>query len=149
MEPTSYQTHNIALVGPVAQSLVSLGVDGSIQLQGTDISSLLENDPRLVSEVEEEKKALEKGKEEPEPAPKAASEGKLVMAEEIVEGHVKWESMKLLMSALGGNYSLLFVIVFVGWSAMGSVLMTVQPWFLGVWGSQYENHAPSDVNLSL
>ena len=151
MELSSYQTHNIALVGPIAEFVVSLGLDGSVQTQGTDISSFLEkeNDPRAASEVEQEQKMLQDMKEETEPKPKATSDGKLVVAEEIVQGRVTWKSMKLLISALGGNHPILFFGVLVGWSALGSMILTARTWFLGVWGSQYEDHPSSDVHLSL
>ena len=144
---TSYQTHNVALIGPIAGFIVSLGIDGSVQTQGTDISSLMENNPRTTSEVEQ--KALENIIEETEPKPKATSDGKLVVAEEIVEGRVTWESMKLLMSSLGGNHPILFFAVLVAWLGMGSVMITVRTWFLGVWGSEYEDHPSSEVRLSL
>ena len=145
-----YQTHNVALVGPIAGFVVSLSLDGSVQTQGTDVFSLLENDLRVASEVEKERRAL-KDINETERKRKATSDsnGKLVVAEELVEGHVTWESIKLLISALGGNYPVLFFAVLVGWLGMGSLLITGRTWFLGVWGSQYENHASSDVRLSL
>ena len=144
---TSYQTHNVALIGPIAEFVVSLGLDGSVQTQGTDISSFLENHPRTTSEVEQ--KAPEHITKEKEPKPKATSDGKLVVAEEIVEGRITWESLKLLMSSLGGNHPILFFAVLVGWLGMGSVMITVRTWFLGVWGSAYEDHPSSEVPLSL
>ena len=149
MELSSYQTHNIALVGPIAGFVVSLGLDGSVQTQGTDISSFLENDPPAASEVEQEQKMLQDTKEEMEPKPKTISDGKLVVAEEIVQGRITWKSMKLLISALGGNHPILFFAVLVGWSALGSIILTARTWFLGIWGTQYEDHPSSDVHLSL
>ena len=154
MTPTGYQTLNIALVGPIADFVISINLDGSIQTQGTDISRLLEIYPNPISEVEDDEddekiKALKDQNQEMEPASKATSDGKLVVAEEIVEGHIAWKSMSLLLSALGGNYPVLFFVVVVGWLLVATALVTAQTWFLGVWGSQYENHAASDVRLSL
>lgn len=149
MELAYHQTHNIALLGSLTGYAVSLGLDGTVQTQGTDISNLLENDLHLASEIVEEKKALEKSKEETEPAPKATPDGKLVVAEEIVEGHITWKSIMLLVSALGGNHPVLFFVVLIGWLGVASGLNTAQTWFLGVWGSQYESHAPSHVHLFL
>lgn len=149
------QTHNIALVGSVAGFVVSLGVDGRVQMQGTDISGLLKSNPRLASEIEEEKKALEAeetktdSKTDTEPAPKTAADGKLVVAEEIVQGHVTWNSMKLLVTALGGNYPFLFFTVLIGGAAVSTCIYTAQTWFLGVWGTQYETHSPPEVRLYL
>ncbi|KDR83059.1 hypothetical protein GALMADRAFT_238853 [Galerina marginata CBS 339.88] len=139
-------THNIALVGPIADFVVSLGLDGSVQSQATEIATLLESDPRLASEVEQEKKALEVGKEVIQPPAKATSDGKLVVAEEIVEGHVTRMSMSLLFSALGGRHPILFFVTWVGGTVLLCIGVTIPSWFLGVWGSQYETHAPSDVH---
>jgi hypothetical protein len=35
--------------------------------------------------------------------PKKSSDGKPIIAEEIVEGHITWNSLKLLMESLGGG----------------------------------------------
>lgn len=141
-------------MGSVAGFVVSLSIDGRVQMQGTDISGLLKSNPRLASEVEEEKKALEEetkadSKTDAEPAPKATADGKLVVAEEIVQGHVTWNSIKLLVSALGGNYPVLFFAALVGCTAVSTCIYTAQTWFLGVWGSQYETRSPSEVRLYL
>lgn len=130
--------------------MVSLGLNGTVRAQGTDISDLLANDPGLASEVEEEKKALEETKtEEAEAAVEAPAHGKLVVAEEIVEGHITWKSISLLISALGGKHPVLFILFLVGCIALGTTFYTAQTWFLGEWGAQYETHAPSEVNLYL
>ncbi|KDR83065.1 hypothetical protein GALMADRAFT_238871 [Galerina marginata CBS 339.88] len=141
-------THNIALVGPIADFVISLGLDGSVQTQGTEIAAVLENDPRLAFEVEQEKKALEETKEDVQTPPKATSDGKLVVAEEIVQGHITWKSMNLLFSALGGRHAVFFFVTWIGGLIVASFTVTMQPWFLGVWGSEYETHVPSDVSLS-
>ncbi|KDR83052.1 hypothetical protein GALMADRAFT_57306 [Galerina marginata CBS 339.88] len=139
-------THNIALVGPIADFVVSLGLDGSIQTQGTEIGAVLKNNPPLASEVEQEKKALKEAKEVIQPLPKATSDGKLVVAEEIVQGHVTWRSTNLLVSALGGRHPILFFATWVGGTILLSIGVTIPSWFLGVWGSQYETHTPSEVH---
>ncbi len=142
-------------MGPHAGLVVSLGLDGTaVEVQGANSSDLLSDNPRLASEIEEEKKVLDeetqnKSKTDGEPAAKSIADGKLVLAEEIVQGHVTWESMKLLISALGGRHPILFCVVFIGIVAMNMCIYTSQTWFLGVWGSQYETHSASDVNLYL
>lgn len=149
------QTHNIGLVGPHAGLVASVGLDGAVvQMQGTDLSHLLENNPRLASEMEEEKKASEdetqiKSKTDAGPAPKSMVDGKLVLAEEIAQGHVTWGSMELLISALGGKHPILFCVALIGITGGSTCVYTLQTWFLGVWGSQYETRSASDVNLYL
>ncbi|KAF8969860.1 hypothetical protein BDZ97DRAFT_1902271 [Flammula alnicola] len=124
-------THNVALAGPIANFVVSIGLDGSVQTQGTDIDVGLANDPILALEVEHDKALIEMEKEEIQPTPQTILDGKLVVAEEIVEGHITWRSMKLLLLGFGGNHPILFFT-----------------WFLGFWGSQYETHDPSEVFVS-
>jgi len=146
------QTHNIALASPIANFIVSIGLDGSVRSQGTEIAVALASDPALAAEVKHDQESLELQKDEeavekPENV-KASPDGKLIMAEEIVVGHVTWKSMNLLLTGLGGTHPIFFAIVWI--SGMGSyaALSSMQPWFLGVWGSQYETHDPSDVNVT-
>lgn len=81
---------------PIAQYVVSLGIDGRIASQGS-VSETLANDDEMRKEAMEselaEKKADEveatEGKEEKKGNDGA---GKLVMAEEIAEGHVSFKS---------------------------------------------------------
>ena len=126
-----------------------------MQAQGTDISGLIAQDPSLASEVEEENKAIAETKgeveavAEPGALVKGPVDGKLVVAEEIVEGHVTWKSMALLISALGVRHPILFLLFLIGCIALGTSFYTAQTWFLGEWGAQYETHAPGDVNLNL
>lgn len=136
-------------MGPFAGFVVSLGADGSVQAQGTDILTVLENDPNLAAEMEREKEASEEIKNESETTVRAPADGKLVMGEEIVEGHIRWKSMKLLLSALSGDRPILFLLfLFLCYGAITAIAIG-QTWFLGVWGAQYEAHAPSEVNLYL
>lgn len=143
-------------MGPHAALVVSLGLDGTaVQVQGTDLSDFLDDNPRLASEIEEEREVLEEeartksNLKDTEPAPKSVADGKLVVAEEIVQGHVTWDSMELLISALGGRYPILFCVAFIGIVGVNTCIYTSQTWFLGVWGSQYETHSASDMNLYL
>lgn len=88
------QTHNVAMASSVAHFVVSLGANGRIISQGS-ISEAIAKDVKLAAEVAKEQEVLDKEAEvidTPE-EPKAdakKSEGKLVMAEEIREGHVSW-----------------------------------------------------------
>jgi hypothetical protein len=81
------------MVAPIAQFVVSLGLDGRVVSQGT-MSEAMKEDSRFAKEVakneeqiekEDEVVALEGGeKEEKKPS------GKLMTAEEKAEGHVAW-----------------------------------------------------------
>ena len=90
------QTHNVAMVSPVADFLVDMGSDGRILSQGS-LSSALSQDTKLAKEVEEEQQVLEKAEQEvDDPSEKAPqvkqNAGKLVVAEEMEEGHVGWDA---------------------------------------------------------
>jgi len=96
-----------------------------------------------LEEAEMEKAVIDKvveGSDKPD--------GKLIVAEEIAEGRVTWRSMVLFLKGLGGDKPFLFLTAWL----MGMTLMhggqVFAVWFLGVWGSQYETHAPEDVNVT-
>ena len=83
------------------------------------------------------------------PAKKPSGDGKLTIAEEIVEGHVTWKSFKLFLTSLGGdNPSIFFFLVMVG--LLGNEwTFNFQIWYIGYWGSQYETHHASEVPVYL
>ncbi|KAF9481121.1 multidrug resistance-associated ABC transporter [Pholiota conissans] len=144
-------THNIALASPLAKFIVSIGLDGSIKTQGTHIEDSLEYDTKLAAEAQHDREILELAHDEYDASSSApatkASDGKLVVAEEIAEGHVTWKSMKLFLKSLGGDYPLLFYSVWMMAFLLTDWVNTFQTWFLGYWGSQYETHLPSEVNV--
>ena len=79
------------MASPLADFVVSLGTDGRIATQGT-VSDALAKNKKLAEEVEIEEKAIELDEvvdevEGDQEAP-VAGKGKLVLAEEIEEGHV-------------------------------------------------------------
>ncbi|KAF9475054.1 multidrug resistance-associated ABC transporter [Pholiota conissans] len=139
-------THNVALVGPVAQFIVSIGLDGCVRSHGTDINTALRVDPILALEVEHDKETPEKNNKQPSPEAEVL-EGKLVLAEELAEGHITWKSMQLLLSGFGGQHSVLFFVVIMAGIIATQLAITLQTWFLGVWATQYEIHDPSEVSL--
>ena len=100
-----------------------------------NITSEVEHSPN--TDVEEVKSAIKKAN---------PTDGKLVIAEEIAEGHVTWKSMKLFFSGLGGDYPLVFFSIWVSAAFLRGWVNTFQVWFLGYWGSKYENHTSSEVN---
>jgi hypothetical protein len=138
-------------VTPVAKFIVTIGQDGSLQTQGTDIKDSLELDAQLAAEAEHDHETLEIANEEynaSSGSPEAKTiDVKLIVAEEIAEGHVSWKSMKLYLTSLGGDYPLIFYSIWMTAFLLTDWVNTFQTWFLGYWGSQYETHPPSEVNV--
>ena len=67
--------------------------DGTTLTNYQTLTSNVEHGPRIA--VEEVKLAIKKA---------SASDGKLVIAEEVEKGRVTWKSMKLYFSELGGEH---------------------------------------------
>ncbi|KAI9453050.1 P-loop containing nucleoside triphosphate hydrolase protein [Lactarius psammicola] len=85
-------THNIAMASPLADYVVSLDKDGRIASRGS-VSDALEKDKTLAKELAEGARAIKDDEkkidaEEPDETAKAA-DGKLILAEEIAEGHAE------------------------------------------------------------
>ncbi|KAI0717853.1 P-loop containing nucleoside triphosphate hydrolase protein [Cerioporus squamosus] len=146
-------THNVAMVSPIADFLVDMGSDGRILSQGS-LSAALSKDSKLLKEVQEEQQVLEKAEQEIDPSAETEkvadaqqSSGKLIVAEEIQEGHVGWDSVKLFL----GNVSrrpLMFWVVYISGFVAKHLLSNIQTWYLGVWATQYETHPPNEVAVS-
>ena len=125
---------------------MSIDQDGTVRSHGVEHFSTTSTDEHtLTSEVEQ---GLTTVVEEVKPAMREANptDGKLVIAEEIAKGHVTWKSLKLFLSGLGGDYPLMFFSIWISVTFLTDWVNTFQVWFLGYWGSKYENHAPSEVN---
>jgi ABC-type glutathione transport system ATPase component len=93
-------THNILLAGPLASFVISLGLDGRVTSTGTvqDVlksNALLRAETKKEADTEKQAEAgvMKQGEVEGENA-KIESEvsGKLVVEEEMEEGHVSWKS---------------------------------------------------------
>ena len=126
--------------------MVSIGQDGTVRSQGIEqLGTALANDSSIASEAE---RFPQTGIDEVEAPIKkdSSTDGKLIIAEEIEKGHVTWKSVKLYLSGLGGDYPLMFFSIWISASFLTDWMDTFQVWFLGYWGSQYETHAPSEVN---
>jgi len=88
--------------------------------------------------------------EVPELAKREASEnGKLIVAEEITRGRVSRRAYKLFFSGLGGDHPFIFHTLWIFAFLLSDSIKASQTWFLGVWGSQYETHDPSEVSVPL
>jgi len=112
------------------------------------LSAAITRDPTLAAEVKHDEEVAKIGQEEIPAEPKKLSEGKLIVAEEIVEGHITWRSLKLLLRILGGGHPTLFFVICIFALLLNKWSITFQTWFLGYWGSQYETRPPSEVNPS-
>uniref|UniRef100_A0A8H7XSA6 P-loop containing nucleoside triphosphate hydrolase protein n=1 Tax=Psilocybe cubensis TaxID=181762 RepID=A0A8H7XSA6_PSICU len=136
-------THNITLAKPIASLIVKLGLDGSINIVHKNSNEM---NPEDVSHSETGPLSVSKDNDASTSQP--VGDGKLVMAEEIVEGRVTWRSISLFLSGLGGDHPIFFALLWIASLAASQGFYLLQPWYLGVWGSQYETHAPSEIHLS-
>ena len=88
------KTHNVAMASPLAQFVVSLGTDGRIATQGS-VKDAIKKNKALAKELKHEDEAVELDEaEERLEGPGEDKKGKLVLAEEIEEGHVTREACK-------------------------------------------------------
>jgi len=136
------------LASPTANFTISLGLDGSVKTQGAGVSAAIAEDTALVMEAEEDEEKLETLKGGAPESVKPSTDGKLIMAEEIAHGHVTWKSMNLLLTGLAGQHPVVFTLIFAGGLTIASMVYTLVPWWLGVWGAQYETHNPADVDVT-
>ncbi|KAF9054886.1 multidrug resistance-associated ABC transporter [Panaeolus papilionaceus] len=137
-------THNHALVAPLAEVIVSISNDGTVSSRENIVTyAMAASVPLSTSQI--------LPVEEPQVRPETnvthsmEGDGKLVMDEEIVTGHITWTSMKLLFRGFGGNHPVLFFVTCVAGLAVTDLSSTFQMWFLGYWATQYQTHTPSDV----
>lgn len=75
------------------------------------------------------------------------SQGKLITAEEIVEGRISLKSLQFFLGALGGRHPILLLAFWLFAVTSSRLILILRVWFLGFWGSQYETHAPSEVPI--
>ena len=134
------------MAGPVADFVVSLGQDGRILCQGT-LSEALKSNKALLKEVKAEEGEVAKADETIDdvlPEIPEGKGGKLILKEEIAEGHVSWSASKSFVSCarmvrlnlrvlvkmyivgMGGSFPVLFWIVVLGcWSVEEVTLVVV------------------------
>lgn len=108
-------THNVAMAKPVAKHVISMGVDGHIHSHGS-IAEALATDEVLAEELSKDQDVLDKKVDEIDTAPveeKKAPDGKLIVAEEVEEGHVSWDALKLYFKGMGGNHTVFFFTLFL------------------------------------
>ncbi|KAI0705524.1 P-loop containing nucleoside triphosphate hydrolase protein [Earliella scabrosa] len=147
-------SHNVALTRPIADFVVALGADGQIVSQGS-LDKALKEDRELLEELATEEQELEKAEQEVDkPIVEGAdtgnnvdkTDGKLVVAEEIGEGWVGWNALRMYFRNTAP-------VAWIYWTAYIStltathVLINGQTYFLGYWAAQYEDHEPSEVSV--
>ncbi|KAI9434147.1 hypothetical protein H4582DRAFT_2112597 [Lactarius indigo] len=138
-------THNVAMASPIADYVVSLGKDGRIASRGS-VSDALKKDKALAKELSRGTRAIKDNEEKIDSVKPdetvGSADGKLILAEEISEGDVSWDAIKLFISGLGGAYPVLFWIAYPAGMLLFSAFMTVQTWFMGYWAEQYNTYPP-------
>ncbi|KZP30629.1 multidrug resistance-associated ABC transporter [Athelia psychrophila] len=139
-------THNIAMVSPIADFVVSLGADGRVLSQGS-VSEALAKDQTLVLEAEEDREALEKADAEIDPKVGVKADGKLIVDEDIAEGHVSWAALKSFFLGLGGKHPVLFWMGYLGFVFFGAFTDSFGPWWLGFWAGQYKTHTSAEISV--
>ncbi|KAJ7101009.1 hypothetical protein C8R43DRAFT_1141277 [Mycena crocata] len=142
-------THNVAMAKPIANYIISMGIDGQINNHGP-IAEALATDEVLALELEKDGEVLDKKMDEVDAPPAGETkpaDGKLIVAEEIEEGHVSWDALKLYFKGLGGNHTLLFFTFFLAGLGLTELCQAIQTWFLGYWASQYLEHDASEVDV--
>ncbi|KZV59749.1 P-loop containing nucleoside triphosphate hydrolase protein [Peniophora sp. CONT] len=143
-------THNIALTGPIADCVVALGSDGFIAARGS-YYEVLAKDKELAQEARQDGLQLTHMEEETtaeleglnEPVIKA--DGKLIVAEEVAEGHVSLHALRLFWTALGGRHPVPFWTTFLVGVFACHILGSAQSYWLGRWADAYLYPGPVDV----
>ncbi|KAJ3772853.1 hypothetical protein FB446DRAFT_788322 [Lentinula raphanica] len=141
-------THNIAITRPIAGFVVAIR-DGRIESQGTVLEAL-GHDFALAEEARKEQQVIAKSDGEGHAQPLAEvqkADGKLIVAEEIQEGHVSWSAVKMYLTSMGGRYSWTFFLAFIFAMLITEIFNATHNWFLGYWASQYETHDPASVSV--
>ncbi|KAJ6450220.1 ABC transporter type 1, transmembrane domain-containing protein [Mycena vulgaris] len=75
------------------------------------------------------------------------ADGKLIVAEEIEEGHVSAADVKMYLLAIAGKYPFLFFAFFFGGLLFQQVFFAGRTWMLGYWAKQYDYMPAEEVNV--
>ncbi|VDC01970.1 unnamed protein product [Peniophora sp. CBMAI 1063] len=150
-------THNVPLASSAASYMVTLGNDGTIASHGS-VAEVLAEDAELAQEAKRQAEELERADQstnkdlEVEDAAIddgiKTTAGKLVVEEEVLEGHVSWATLSLYFNALGGRHNFLFWTLFLGGHLISDFIHSVHTYWLGIWAQAYEEQDASDVNIA-
>lgn len=127
---------------------MAVDIDGKATSQGSEISAALSRDPLLAAEAEKEQQEIDKEEEEVDQSIPDSSAGKLVLAEEIVQGRISRRVFEFFLSSLGGERPYVFLALWCLGLVLAEAAINFQVWYLGYWGSQYETHPSSEVNAA-
>lgn len=143
----------MALVSPVADSIVTISTNGKIknQVNAKQAPDTTSWDTKPGAELRTDKLATKQGEEviDADLSKRSVRDGKLTIAEEIAEGHVTWKSFKLFLTTLGGDHPVSFFLIVIGALLASGWTLSFQTWYIGYWGSQYESHPASEVPVYL
>lgn len=144
---TIVQTHNVSLTSPIAAKIIAIGLDGVAQ-EVSNITEVVNMDAKFAAKVKMEQdenqvEVIDQGKRDEKDA-----DGKLILAEDIEQGHVSWKAIKLFLQGLGGKFPFLFMTVWIGGLFLHEGCNAISVWFLGFWGKQYQGRDPSDVSTT-
>ncbi|KAH7337951.1 P-loop containing nucleoside triphosphate hydrolase protein [Rhizoctonia solani] len=140
-------THNVAMVSEVADFVVSLGTNGRVVSQGY-VLEVFRTNAGFRAEVEKGKQLEEKTgqtieeiesreEERPENTTKKR-DGKLMVQEEMVIGHIGWPALKLFLFSFGGFW---FWLACLGSFMLADAVLTLQSYWIGVWARAYSTYA--------
>lgn len=126
-----------------------MGSNGTVVSRGTDIATAISRNSKLVSEMEAAKqpsilKDAESDKERT--SSNGIPEGKLIVTEEIQQGHVTWKAMKLFLASAAGDHPIMFFLAFLFGLLLCDLGIMSQTYFLGYWGSQYTERDPAEID---
>ncbi|KAJ6595665.1 P-loop containing nucleoside triphosphate hydrolase protein [Mycena vulgaris] len=140
-------THNVALAAPIADFTISIGLNGRIMSQGS-VAEALQHDIVLANEANADLKVMEQVVTE-EPievkTTETKTDGKLILAEELQLGKVKWSAVNLYLRGLGGVG---FYVMFLGSLIISQLASIYETWYLGYFASLYEISPPGTVSVS-
>ncbi|KAF7353370.1 ATP-binding cassette transporter [Mycena sanguinolenta] len=145
-------THNVALAAPIADFTISIGLNGRIMSQGS-VAQALQHDIRLAEEANADLQVMEQVvdaeavevAQPADPKPDAKSDGKLILAEEVQLGKVKWSAVGLYLHGLGGFG---FYAIFIGFYTFSHMAQVLETWYLGYFASLFENSPKGSVSVA-
>ncbi|KAJ6492892.1 hypothetical protein C8R47DRAFT_1270339 [Mycena vitilis] len=78
---------------------------------------------------------------------KPTTSGKLIVAEKIMEGSVRWSSVELYLRGKGGLRPVPFFLAMLASLILQNLAGTLQTWYLGYFSSQYDTGPASEVSV--
>jgi hypothetical protein len=132
----------VPLLAPVARKMVEVTIDGVVRERAIPTAPFDRSSPTS-SELRIAHSDLTVDRTTP---PK---DGQLVLAEELVEGHVTWNSFMLFLRAHAGSRPVFYTLLWTSLFVFSQFISVSKNWFLGYWGLQYERREPSEVRAPL